>query len=166
MTRNHAPLLSDLAAAYERHAPQSAALNERALHHLIDGGSHSVRLKEPFPPRIVAARGGWLQDEDGHHILDFWQGHLANILGHNPEVVTSVLADAFQNRYGLQSGMTDRLQIEAAEIICRQTGQERVRFTTSGSLATMYAIFLARAFTGRNLVLKVDKLKQVITRHG
>jgi glutamate-1-semialdehyde 2,1-aminomutase len=155
MTRNHAPLLADLAAAYERHAPQSAALNERALHHLIDGGSHSVRLKEPFPPRIVAARGGWLQDEDGHHILDFWQGHLANILGHNPEVVTSVLADAFQNRYGLQSGMTDRLQIEAAEIICRQTGQERVRFTTSGSLATMYAMMLARAFTERDLVMKV-----------
>ena len=155
MTRNHAPFLADLATDYKRHAPQSAALNERALQHLIDGGSHAVRLKSPFPPRIVSAQGAWLQDEDGHHILDFWQGHLANILGHNPEVVTSVLADAFQNRHGLQSGMTDRLQMEAAEMICRQTGQERVRFTTSGSLATMYAMMLSRAFTERDLVLKI-----------
>jgi len=47
------------------------------------------------------------------------------------------------------------LQAETAEILCRQTGAERVRFTTSGSLATMYAILLSRAFTGRDLVMKV-----------
>ena len=57
--------------------------------------------------------------------------------------------------WGLQTGFTDRIQIETAEILCRQTGQERVRFTTSGALATMYATTLARAFTGRDLVLKV-----------
>jgi glutamate-1-semialdehyde 2,1-aminomutase len=55
----------------------------------------------------------------------------------------------------LQTGFTDRLQAEAAEILCRQTGAERVRFTTSGTLATMYAILLSRAYTGRNLVMKV-----------
>ena len=51
--------------------------------------------------------------------------------------------------------MTDRLQMEVAEILCRQTGADRVRLTTSGTLATMYGMMLARAFTGRNLVLKV-----------
>ena len=56
---------------------------------------------------------------------------------------------------GLQTGFTDRLQVETAEILCRQTGAERVRFTTSGTLATMYAIMLARAYTGRTLVMKV-----------
>jgi glutamate-1-semialdehyde 2,1-aminomutase len=45
--------------------------------------------------------------------------------------------------------------IEVAEIICRQTGSERIRFTTSGTLATMYAMMLARAFTHRDLILKV-----------
>jgi glutamate-1-semialdehyde 2,1-aminomutase len=94
-------------------------------------------------------------DEDGHDILDFWQGHLANVLGHNPEVVTKELAAAFANGFGLQLGMADRLQAEVADILCRRTGADRVRLTTSGTLANMYAVMLSRAFTGRNLVLKV-----------
>jgi glutamate-1-semialdehyde 2,1-aminomutase len=113
-----------------------------------------LRLIEPFPPRITAAHGAWVEDEDRHHILDFFQGHYVNVLGHNPEPVTSTLAQALQDGYGLETGFTDRLQVECAEILCRQTGAERVRFTTSGSLATMYAMLLARAFTQRDKVMK------------
>lgn len=154
-TREYARLMADLAESYAQHSPRSAALNERAKKFLLDGGNHAIRLIQPFPPRIVSAQGAWLKDEDGHDILDFWQGHLANILGHNPEVVTSVLARAFQDRLGLQTGLLDRLQVEAAEILCQRTGAERARFTTSGTLATMYAILLSRAFTGRDMVMKV-----------
>ena len=154
-TRDHTRLLAELAEAYTQHSPKSAALNEKAKKYLLDGGSHALRLMQPFPPRVVAAQGAWLKDEDGHDILDFWQGHLANILGHNPEVVTSALASAFEASFGLQTGFTDRLQAETAEILCQQTGAERVRFTTSGTLATMYAILLARTFTERDLVMKV-----------
>lgn len=153
--RDYTPLLAELSAAYAQHAPQSAAVHTHAARHLVDGGSHALRLIQPFPPRLVRAQGAWVQDEDGHNILDFWQGHLANILGHNPPVVTEALARAFADGYGLQTGFADRLQAETAEILCRQTGAERVRFTTSGSLATMYAILLARAFTQRDLVIKV-----------
>jgi glutamate-1-semialdehyde 2,1-aminomutase len=154
-TRDYSRLLAELADTYTQYSHQSGALNSKSLNYLVDGGSHALRLTQPFPPRIVTAQGAWLTDEDGHHILDFWQGHLANILGHNPEIVTSELARAFEAGYGLQTGFTDRLQVETAEILCRQTGAERVRFTTSGTLATMYAILLSRAFTGRNLVMKV-----------
>jgi glutamate-1-semialdehyde 2,1-aminomutase len=154
-TRDYTPLLAELSEAYTQHSPRSKTVNDRANSFQVDGGSHALRLSQPFPPRIVAARGAWLQDEDGHDILDFWQGHLANILGHNPEVVTAELARAFGDGFGLQTGFTDRLQAETAEILCRQTGAERVRFTTSGSLATMYAIMLSRAFTGRTMVMKV-----------
>jgi glutamate-1-semialdehyde 2,1-aminomutase len=153
--RDYGRLLSDLEEAYVRHSPKSRALNERAKQVMIDGGSHALRLLEPFPPRITEAHGAWLTDEDGHRLLDFWQGHLANILGHNPAPVTERLAEALGNGFGLQTGFTDRLQIETAEILCRQTGAERVRFTSSGTLATMYAILLARSFTGRELVLKI-----------
>lgn len=154
-TKDYTGLLAELAEAYTQHSPKSAALNEKAQKYQVNGGSHALRLLQPFPPRIVTAQGAWLKDEDGHDILDFWQGHLGNILGHNPEVVTSALARAFEEGFGLLSGFTDRLQVESAEILCQQTGAERVRFTTSGALATMYAILLARAFTGRNLVMKV-----------
>ena len=153
--RDHTRLIAELEDAYAQYAPRSGELQERARQILVDGGSHTLRLMEPFPPRIVAARGAWVTDEDGHQILDFWQGHLSNILGHNPPVLTRALARAFEDGFGLQTGFVDRLQVETAEILCRQTGSERVRFTTSGTLATMYAILLARAFTGRTLVMKV-----------
>lgn len=153
--RDYGPLLAELSEAYARHSPASRVMDERARRHLVDGGSHTLRLVEPFPPRITAAHGAWLTDEDGHCLLDFWQGHMANILGHNPQVVTGELARAFESRFGLQTGFPDRLQVETAEILCRQTGAERVRFTTSGTLATMYAILLSRAYTGRTLVMKV-----------
>ena len=152
--RDYSALLATLEKEYTQYAPRSAALQTRAQKSLIDGGSHALRLLQPFSPRIVSAQGAWLRDEDDHEILDFWQGHLGNILGHNPGVVTEVLSRAFENRYGLQTGLVDQLQIETAEILCQQTGAERVRFTTSGSLATMYAIMLARAYTGRELVVK------------
>ena len=154
-TKDYTQLMADLAEAYTAYAPRSAALNARAGKYLIDGGSHALRLLQPFPPRVVSAQGARFTDEDGHSLLDFWQGHLANVLGHNPEVVTSTLAQAFAEGFGLQTGLTDRLQAEVAEILCQRTGAERVRFTTSGSLATMYAILLARAFTGRDMVMKV-----------
>ncbi len=154
-SKDYTPLIDALKTAYAQHAPQSAALNVRAQRVLVDGGSHALRLMQPFPPRIVRAQGGWIEDEDGHAILDFWQGHIANVLGHNPHVVTSALTQALDEGFGLETGFTDRLQVEFAELLCQRTGAERVRFTTSGTLATMYSILLARAFTGRDLVMKV-----------
>lgn len=148
-------LMAEMAEAYRRHAPQSGALQERALKHLIDGGSKAPRLIEPFPPRIRSASGASVEDEDGNRILDFWQGHYVNLLGHNPPLVTDALRDALRGRAGLQTGFTDRLQIEVAELLCKQTGMKRIRFTTSGTLATMFSIMLARAFTRRTWVLKV-----------
>ena len=91
-TRDYGRLMAELTEEYSKRCPGSAAVNRQACEYLVDGGSHPLRLMQPFPPRIVSARGGWLTDEDGHEILDFWQGHLANVLGHNPESVTSALA--------------------------------------------------------------------------
>jgi len=155
LKRDHTQLIEELSVAYTERFPRSAALDRRATRAMVDGGSHNVRLNRPFPVRIDSARGAYIHDADGHDILDFWQGHFANILGHNPAAVTSVLAAAFASGTGLQHGLTDQLQIETAELLCQCLQAEKVRFTTSGSLATMYAIMLAKAFTGRDRVLKV-----------
>lgn len=151
---DYTPLLHELADEHRRRSPRSAAIHDRACRVLIDGGSHGIRLVKPFPPRIIEAQGGWVVDEDGHRILDLWQGHMANVLGHNPEVVTSELARAFADGFGTQSGLVDVLQVELAELVCRLTSSERVRFTTSGSLSTMYSVLMARSFTGRGTVMK------------
>ncbi len=153
--RDHSRLVARLTEEYRAHAPTSAKINDEAKKYLVDGGSHALRLIRPFPPRIASAQGAWVVDEDSNRILDFWQGHFANILGHNPQVVATALAEAFERGFGLQTGFEDRLHVEAAEILCRQTGNERVRFTTSGTLATMYAALLSMAFTARDMVMKV-----------
>jgi len=151
---DYTTLLTQLADDHRRRSPRSAEIHAKACRHLVDGGSHGIRLVDPFPPRIAEATGGWMTDEDGHRILDLWQGHMANVLGHNPEIVTSALSRAFADGFGTQSGMVDGLQAEVAELICRLTGAERMRFTTSGSLSTMYAVLMARSFTGRDIVMK------------
>ena len=153
--RDHTKIFSAMAAEYERRSPKSAALQAEARRWMVDGGSHTLRLLQPFPPRIASASGAWVQDEDGHRILDFWQGHYVNILGHNPPEILAVLLQGLSRGSGLQTGFTDRLQVETAELLCRLTGCQRVRFTTSGSLTTMYAVLIARAFTGRDRLMKV-----------
>ncbi|MFQ6014620.1 MAG: aspartate aminotransferase family protein [Anaerolineae bacterium] len=152
---NNKGLLATLGEQYVSQYPKSSEAHQEARKYLIDGGSHALRLFSPYPFRIVSALGSRLQDADGHEILDFWQGHYANILGHNPPLVTQALAEALQKGNGLQTGIPEAPQTEFARLLLDQVGAEKVRFTTSGALATMYAIMLARAFTGKPLILKV-----------
>lgn len=148
-------LLEALIRQYVSGYPRSKELQEQANPYLVDGGSHALRLFSPYPFCIVSASGSKVRDADGHEILDFWQGHYANILGHNPPLIRQALIQALQNGEGLQTGITEALQTEFGRLLLEQVSAEQVRFTTSGSLATMYAIMLARAFTGKPLILKV-----------
>ena len=148
-------LLADLRTRYERRFVRSRQAQERALRYLIDGGSHTMRLFDPFPFRAVSAQGSRVRDLDGHEIIDYWQGHYANILGHNPAPITQALAEALSAGHGLQTGIVEETQTDLAELLLSRTGDERVRFTTAGSLATMYCAILARAFTGRTMVIKI-----------
>ena len=155
MTEKLASLLTDLMQEYGAAFPASRAAHKRAKQHLVDGGSHTLRLFAPFPLYLSSAKGAWLKDLDGHEVLDFWQGHYANILGHNPELVAHALSGDLVLGKGLQTGHLGELQAEVAEILTQRTGAEQARFTTSGSLSSMYAMMLARASTGRDLILKV-----------
>lgn len=154
--RDHQRLLKALYQEYEAKFPNSKAAHARACEVLIDGISHAARLFEPYPFRAAAARGARVYDIDGNELIDFWQGHFANILGHNPPVVRDVLAKALEEGSGLQTGIPEERQAEFSLALAEATGAERVRLTTAGTLATMYAIMLARAFTGRKLVVKVS----------
>lgn len=152
---NDQHLLETLTEQYMSRYPRSRELQEQAKRYLVDGGSHALRLFGPYPFRMVSASGSRVRDADGHEILDFWQGHYANILGHNPPVIREALIQALQNGEGLHTGITEALQTEFGRLLLDRVGAEQIRFTTSGSLATMYATMLARAFTGKRLILKV-----------
>jgi glutamate-1-semialdehyde 2,1-aminomutase len=136
--------------------PRSLGFFEARGDRLLDRVSHAMRWTDPFMPIVRRAQGAAVEDLDGHRLVDYWQGHFTNILGHNPPQVTEALAAALAEGRGLQSGMLHEVEAEAAELICGCTGTETLRFTTSGSLGTFYSVVLARAFTGRDRVLKVS----------
>ncbi len=164
-----------LKAEYERRFPRSRDHFRKHDRSVLDQTSHAIRWNEPFPPVIRKAEGAVVEDLDGHRIVDYWQGHFANIHGHNPPHIRRALVDALNEGRGLQSGMLHEIEAEVSELICRCTGTEIVRLTTSGTLATLYATLLARGYTGRSRVLKVTGgwhgsqpfgLKGVVVRDG
>jgi glutamate-1-semialdehyde 2,1-aminomutase len=148
-------LWSDLVRAYRLKHKKSEAVFRKASRLQVRGGSHNLRLFEPFPFYDMRSSGSKVVDADGHAYIDFWQGHFGNILGHNPRMVLDALAGYFSKGQGLTTGFPGYYQRELAKIILRQVQAEKIRFTTSGTLASMYAIMLARAFTKKSLVLKV-----------
>ena len=145
-----------LVREYEKKTARSRAIFRRAEKVMVAGGSHSIRLWRPYPFFAAAASGPEIRDVDGNTYIDYWQGHYANILGHNPRLVRSRIAASLE-RGALHTGFEARQQIELAEALVHGLGggDGKVRFTTSGTLATMYAVMLAQGLTGRDHVLKV-----------
>ncbi len=145
-----------LVREYEKKTVRSRAMFRRAGKVMIAGGSHTIRLWRPHPFFAVSADGPIVRDVDGNAYIDYWQGHYANVLGHNPRLIRSRIAPSLE-RGALHTGFEAAHQIELAEALIRGLGgrDAKVRFTTSGTLATMYAIMMAQGLTGRDHVLKV-----------
>ncbi|MGQ9472408.1 MAG: aspartate aminotransferase family protein [Candidatus Aminicenantales bacterium] len=147
-------LMEEIIRVYRRKHRQSEKFYARASRYLLKGGSHNLRLFDPFPFYDVEARGSRVKDVDGNEYIDYWQGHFANVLGHNPPQVTEPLAEEFRKGQGLITGFSGLLERELAEIILKSVKADKIRFTTSGTLASMYAVMLAMAATKRSMVLK------------
>jgi glutamate-1-semialdehyde 2,1-aminomutase len=150
-------LFAELEAEYKARTPRSFALHQRAGASMIKGGSHNLRLWRPYPFFMAGARGAEVSDVDGRTYIDYWQGHYANILGHDPEPIREPLARAGREPLALHSGFEGESQVRLAEIVLQALGYPdyKIRFTTSGTLAAMYAVMLGLAHTGRDRVLKI-----------
>lgn len=143
---------------FERNHPKSQKLWNKAVNVLPGGISHNIRtfglpMIGGFPILVKSSFGPYIVDFDDIKYLDFWNGHFAMILGHNPPEVQEIVREYLQ--YGWHFGTNTEYQIElASRLINDNSGVEKVRFCTSGTEATMYAIRLARAYTNRRLVAK------------
>lgn len=107
------------------------------------------------PPFIASGKGAWLTDVDGHRYVDYVGSWGPLILGHaHPAVVSAVKRAA---ALGTSFGAPTEAEVEIAERVCEALPSvQQVRFVSSGTEATMSAIRLARAATGRKLVLKFE----------
>ena len=118
-----------------------------------DGVTHDSRYMSPFPVYITRADGAKKWGLEDKTFIDYWAGHGALLLGHNPpEVVEAVTA---QLHHGTHYGACHPLELEWGNLVTQLIpSAERVRFVSSGTEATLMAIRLARTYTGRNKVLK------------
>ena len=145
-----------LHAAYRARTPRSAALFERAARVLPGGSTRTTVFAPPYPPYLAGGSGIRVEDVDGNAYRDFLGNYTSLILGHaHPRVVDAVER---QVRRGSAFGAPGELEIALAEELVRRIDSvEQVRFTNSGTEATMFAIRAARAFTGRSLIATFER---------
>jgi glutamate-1-semialdehyde 2,1-aminomutase len=134
--------------------PHSEALHERAARVLPSGVTHDVRRAEPFGVAVTRAAGSRKWDADGHELICYVMGHGALLLGHNhPDVVAAVREQAIKV---FVPGAGHELEVEWAELVTELVPSAgMVRFTASGTEATLLALRLARAVTGRDRIVKL-----------
>ena len=126
----------------------------------IPGGVNSpVRafksVHREAPIFVKKAKGSKLWDEDGNEYIDYICSWGPMILGHNFKNVIEGVREEIEN--GSSYGLPTKLEVELAELITKCCpSMDKVRLTTSGTEATMSAVRLARAYTGRNKILKFE----------
>lgn len=136
-------------------SPQSLATWQRNRTVMPAGVGSVFRLADPFPMVVKAAKGSRIWDADGNEYLDFMLGFSVMILGNAPEEVEAAIREALPR--GTHYGLCHEREYEFAKLFCDMApGVDKVTFCNSGTEATMYALRLARASTGRPLVAKFE----------
>ena len=140
---------------YEQQTSKSKKLYLRARNVLPAGVSYFIRYFEPYPFYVNWAQGSQLKDVDGNDYTDFWIGHFTHILGHSPSNVIAAVSKQIQ--HGTHYGVSHELEVMLAEKIVKMVPcADMVRFCNSGTESSMYAVRLARSFTGKNGIVKFE----------
>lgn len=135
--------------------PRSEALFRHAKTVIAGGLTHDIRHLHPFPIYVDRANGSRKWDVDGHELIDYWVGHGALILGHRHPIVRQAIAGQLDR--GTHYGACHELEVRWAEQVLKLIPwADRVRFVGSGTEATLLAIRLARAATGRSKIIKFE----------
>jgi glutamate-1-semialdehyde 2,1-aminomutase len=144
---------SRITAAFRERTRGSAALAKQAGSLFPSGVTHDARYLEPYGVYIERADGPHKWDVDGNRYVDFYGGHGALLLGHRHPTVMHAVSEALDA--GTHFGASHPREVQWASAIQRLVpSAERVRFTSSGTEATLMAVRLARAFTGRATLLR------------
>jgi glutamate-1-semialdehyde 2,1-aminomutase len=148
--------MATILETYEAKHRASKQYAQRARAIFPSGVTHDARAFDPWPVYVERAQGGRKWDIDGNEYVDYIGGHGALLLGHNRPEVTEAVRQALER--GTHFGSSHDLEIEWGEQVIKMVPcGERVRFMSSGTEATMMALRLARAYTGREKVVKVEE---------
>jgi len=145
--------VATIAEEYARKHPGSAELYEKAKGDFPGGVTHDTRYVTPFPIYMTHGEGPRKWDVDGNEYIDYVMGHGALLLGHSHLEIVAAVSEQLQR--GTHLGGNTELEMRWAEAIRRLVPSvERIRFHSSGTEATLMALRLSRAHTGRNKFIK------------
>ena len=147
-------LLDQEWARFKEGTSASEKENKLAAQTFPMGVPSSFQYWDPYPISIKSAKGAWMVDMDDRDVLDMSMGFGAMLAGHLNPVVVNEIKESLE--VGTLFVTPSPISRDAAERICKRFNLEQVRFTNSGTESTMYAIRTARAFTGKNGVVKVE----------
>lgn len=140
---------------YKKKTKKSAALFTKSKKLHINGVSHNIRFFEPYPFVVKKSLGKNLVDVDENKYTDYWMGHWSLILGHGSKKVKESLKKQIEKSW--MYGTVNEQTILLSELISKNVPvAEKIRYVTSGTEATMYAVRLARSATGRKIIAKID----------
>jgi glutamate-1-semialdehyde 2,1-aminomutase len=148
--------LGELAeTAYRARTPKSSQLFEAAKKVLPGGDTRSVLYFPPYPTFVDRGSGCRVWDADSNEYIDFLNNYSSLIHGHALPAIVEALCNQVKRGTAFASPTESQIQL-AKRLQSRMPSLEQVRFCNSGSEATLMAIRAAKAFTGRNKVLKLE----------
>lgn len=145
---------------FKEHHKKSLSLWNRSITKFPGGINHNNRtlglpLIDAYPVFISHSSEITLADIDNNAYTDYWLGHYSQILGHNHPTISNAITNQLEK--GWMFGTVIEQQVKLAEKISSISKHiEEMRFQTSGSESVMNALRLARAYTKRNIIAKVD----------
>ncbi|RKX88202.1 MAG: aspartate aminotransferase family protein [Spirochaetes bacterium] len=140
---------------YESRTKKSKETAAIAEKYIPSGDTRAFSYFPPYPIYGDEGEGCYLIDNDGNRYIDFLNCMTAGIYGHAHPVI--VKAQIAQVKKGIAHALPCDSQYQLAKIICdRVPSVEKVRFTNTGSEADLFAMRVARAYTGRDIILKMD----------
>ncbi|HKC19600.1 MAG TPA: aspartate aminotransferase family protein [Candidatus Dormibacteraeota bacterium] len=148
-------MAEDAETTYRRTTPGSRALHERAVKAMPGGTTRTTTYFDPYPVYIDRGQGCRVWDVDGTERIDMLGNYSAMILGHaHPKIVEAISRQATR---GTGFAAANPVEVQLATLLCeRVPSLDAVRFCNSGTEATMFAMRLARAFTGRSKIARME----------
>jgi len=147
--------VATITQTYYNRTAKSKKLHDKAAKYLPGGDTRTAVFFEPYPTFIIRGQGCRVYDADDNEYIDHLNNYTVQLLGHNQPDICAAASE--QLKMGMNFAAPHENQILLAEELClRIPCFEQVRFCNSGTEATMFAIRAARAFTGRDKILKME----------
>ena len=138
---------------YRQKFAKSVDWYERGKTAFAGGVTHQSRFSSPFPTYYEHASGPFKYDVDGNEIIDYVMGNGSLLMGHSPKSVTDAVKAQIDR--GTHLGGATTWEVEYAEAVKRLMPKlERIRFTSAGTESTLLALRIARAYTGKEKIIK------------